>query len=170
MDKTRFFWPFILLTVTSRFALTHRICSNTAAPDYSAHIPTTRYFMHRRRRTVRLALGLVLMSSCLEDDVITVREAAWLTDNTYTYEEVVRTIGEVLSVCKGCLQVGRCGRLLLTDADGQSDGRARPADGCSQRTSRFALLLLIYPQINARTGHVFRFISELTILHINTLT
>lgn len=37
--------------------------------------------------------------------IITVREAAWLTENTYRYEDVVRTVGEMLSVFNGRIRV-----------------------------------------------------------------
>ena len=46
-------------------------------------------------------------------EIITIREAAWLTDNTYKYEDVVRMMGEVTACLNGkfrvrswlCLQV-----------------------------------------------------------------
>ncbi|RDD45684.1 Cyclin-F [Trichoplax sp. H2] len=34
-------------------------------------------------------------------DIMTIREAAWLTDNTYKYDEVVRMIGEVFAAVNG---------------------------------------------------------------------
>ena len=37
--------------------------------------------------------------------IITVREAAWLTENTYRYEDVVRTVGEMLAVFNGQIRV-----------------------------------------------------------------
>ena len=37
----------------------------------------------------------------LGKDIITIREAAWLTDNTYKYEDVVRMMGEITSTLKG---------------------------------------------------------------------
>ena len=33
------------------------------------------------------------------------REAAWLSDGTYCYEEVVRMLGELVAVLKGDVQV-----------------------------------------------------------------
>jgi len=41
------------------------------------------------------------LPSFVEEEVITIREAAWLTDNTYFYEQIVRTIGQCLSVSGG---------------------------------------------------------------------
>eukprot|EP00730_Choanoeca_flexa_P005811 TRINITY_DN12024_c0_g1_i4.p1 TRINITY_DN12024_c0_g1~~TRINITY_DN12024_c0_g1_i4.p1 ORF type:complete len:615 (+),score=154.08 TRINITY_DN12024_c0_g1_i4:1319-3163(+) len=55
------------------------------------------------RKTLQL-LGIacmVIAARFLEPDVITIREAAWLTDNTYTYEQIVRTIGQVLFSVRG---------------------------------------------------------------------
>ena len=48
-----------------------------------------------------------LVDSCrlLEDDIITIREAAWLTDGTYKYEDVVRMLGDVVATLKGNLRV-----------------------------------------------------------------
>jgi F-box protein 1 (cyclin F) len=37
----------------------------------------------------------------MEDEVITIREAAWLTDNTYVYEQIVKAIGQSLYSAKG---------------------------------------------------------------------
>lgn len=37
--------------------------------------------------------------------IITIREAAWLTDSTYKYEEVVRMMGELVGAFKGNLKV-----------------------------------------------------------------
>lgn len=43
----------------------------------------------------------ILHNSFLEEEVITIREAAWLTDNTYVYEQVVRTVGQCLFTARG---------------------------------------------------------------------
>ena len=37
--------------------------------------------------------------------IITIREAAWLTDNTYRYDEVVCMMGEIVSALHGEIQV-----------------------------------------------------------------
>ena len=37
--------------------------------------------------------------------IINIREAAWLTDNTYKYEEVVRMMGDVIAALRGDLRV-----------------------------------------------------------------
>ena len=41
----------------------------------------------------------------LGKDIITIREAAWLTDNTYKYEDVVRMMGEITATLKGSIRV-----------------------------------------------------------------
>ena len=41
-------------------------------------------------------------------DIITIREAAWLTDNTYKYEDVVRMMGEISAVLLGNFRVRVC--------------------------------------------------------------
>lgn len=46
----------------------------------------------------------------LGKDIITIREAAWLTDNTYKYEDVVRMMGEVTATLHGQIRV--CPHLL----------------------------------------------------------
>ena len=38
---------------------------------------------------------------------LTIREASWLTDRTYDYNDVVRMIGELVAVHKGNIRVGR---------------------------------------------------------------
>ena len=37
--------------------------------------------------------------------IITIRESAWLTDDTYKYEQIVNMMGEVLAALKGDIQV-----------------------------------------------------------------
>ena len=38
-------------------------------------------------------------------DILTIREAVWLTDNTYKYEDLVRMMGEVMAVLEGKIRV-----------------------------------------------------------------
>jgi hypothetical protein len=47
---------------------------------------------------------MVIAARFSEAEVITIREAAWLTDNTYRYEQVVRTMGQALCVARGRLR------------------------------------------------------------------
>lgn len=48
--------------------------------------------------------ALVIISRLSKDpqkSMMTIKEAAWLTDNTYTYEMVVRMVGEIMAALKG---------------------------------------------------------------------
>lgn len=44
-------------------------------------------------------------SSYISKEILTIREAVWLTDNTYKYEDLVRMMGEVVSVLEGKIRV-----------------------------------------------------------------
>ncbi|KAJ8254175.1 hypothetical protein COCON_G00207870 [Conger conger] len=49
-------------------------------------------------------LGIACMVVCtryVSKEILTIREAVWLTDNTYKYEDLVRMMGEVISVLDG---------------------------------------------------------------------
>ncbi|KAK7939821.1 hypothetical protein WMY93_003147 [Mugilogobius chulae] len=49
-------------------------------------------------------LGIACMVVCtryVSKEILTIREAVWLTDNTYKYEDLVRMMGEVVSVLQG---------------------------------------------------------------------
>ncbi|XP_046855809.1 cyclin-F-like isoform X2 [Xenia sp. Carnegie-2017] len=53
-----------------------------------------------------LGIGCLLIASRFyEKNIVTIRESSWLTDNTYSYEQVVRMIGEIMSCLKGETQV-----------------------------------------------------------------
>lgn len=47
----------------------------------------------------------VSFSRYISKDILTIREAVWLTDNTYKYEDLVRMMGEVISVLEGKIRV-----------------------------------------------------------------
>lgn len=49
----------------------------------------------------------VSFSRYISKDILTIREAVWLTDNTYKYEDLVRMMGEVISVLEGKIRVSR---------------------------------------------------------------
>jgi hypothetical protein len=94
------------------------------------------------RRTLQLLgiASMVIASRYVEEDVITIREAAWLTDNTYQYEEVVRTIGQTLYAVDGNLRV-------VTQLD-------------------FVSLYILLGKLDAKAAEIVHFVSELTLLHI----
>lgn len=41
----------------------------------------------------------------ISKEILTIREAVWLTDNTYKYEDLVRMMGEVVSTLEGKIRV-----------------------------------------------------------------
>ena len=45
--------------------------------------------------------------------IFTIREAAWVTNKTYRYEEVVRMLGEMVAVLRGRIRVSPPGRVSL---------------------------------------------------------
>ncbi len=47
--------------------------------------------------------SLVIAARFLEKDIVTIREAAWLTDKTYKYEQIVMQMGKILSTVRGNL-------------------------------------------------------------------
>lgn len=64
--------------------------------------------IHPTSRSILQLLGVVSMLVCsryLGRDIITIREAAWLTDNTYKYEDVVKMMGEIVATLKGNIRV-----------------------------------------------------------------
>ena len=55
-----------------------------------------------------------LITRYTSKDILTIREAVWLTDNTYKYEDLVRMMGEVIAVLEGKIRVRFNIRLLFT--------------------------------------------------------
>lgn len=49
----------------------------------------------------------------ISKEILTIREAVWLTDNTYQYEDLVRMMGEVISVLEGKIRVSESGLIWL---------------------------------------------------------
>lgn len=41
----------------------------------------------------------------ISKEILTIREAVWLTDNTYKYEDLVRMMGEVVAALEGRIRV-----------------------------------------------------------------
>ncbi|NXF33203.1 CCNF protein, partial [Nyctibius bracteatus] len=53
-------------------------------------------------------LGIACMVICtrfLSKEILTIREAVWLTDNTYKYEDLVRMMGEIISALEGKIRI-----------------------------------------------------------------
>ncbi|XP_067671880.1 cyclin-F-like [Haliotis asinina] len=64
--------------------------------------------VHAVPRSQLQLLGVAAMVICsrfLGKDIITIREAAWLTDSTYSYEDVVRMMGEITATVRGNIRV-----------------------------------------------------------------
>lgn len=53
----------------------------------------------------------------MSKEILTIREAVWLTDNTYKYEDLVRMMGEVVAVLDGKLRVSGTNFLPCVMAD-----------------------------------------------------
>uniref|UniRef100_A0A8C3LNE0 Cyclin-F n=1 Tax=Chrysolophus pictus TaxID=9089 RepID=A0A8C3LNE0_CHRPC len=53
-------------------------------------------------------LGIACMVICtrfISKEILTIREAVWLTDNTYKYEDLVRMMGEIISALEGKIRI-----------------------------------------------------------------
>ena len=49
----------------------------------------------------------------MDQQIMTIKEAAWLTDQTYTYAEVVRMMGEIMAILGGHVRVSTCLAIVL---------------------------------------------------------
>ncbi|KAG9476823.1 cyclin-F isoform X2 [Eleutherodactylus coqui] len=68
-----------------------------------------RYLKLRSVPRARLQLvGIACMVICtrfISKEILTIREAVWLTDNTYKYEDLVRMMGEIISALEGKIRL-----------------------------------------------------------------
>ncbi|NXE99617.1 CCNF protein, partial [Menura novaehollandiae] len=68
-----------------------------------------RYLKLRPVPRARLQLlGIACMVICtrfISKEMLTIREAVWLTDNSYKYEELVRMMGEIISALEGKIRI-----------------------------------------------------------------
>ncbi|XP_063286654.1 cyclin-F isoform X2 [Pelobates fuscus] len=68
-----------------------------------------RYLKLRTVPRARLQLvGIACMVICtrfISKEILTIREAVWLTDNTYKYEDLVRMMGEIISALEGKIRI-----------------------------------------------------------------
>ncbi|XP_044289741.1 cyclin-F [Varanus komodoensis] len=68
-----------------------------------------RYLKIRPVPRARLQLlGIACMVICtrfISKEILTIREAVWLTDNTYKYEDLVRMMGEIISALEGKIRI-----------------------------------------------------------------
>ncbi|XP_054849318.1 cyclin-F [Eublepharis macularius] len=102
-----------------------------------------RYLKIRPVPRARLQLlGIACMVICtrfISKEILTIREAVWLTDNTYKYEDLVRMMGEIISALEGKIRIP-------TIVDYKE------------------VLLNIIP-LERRTVHLYSFICELSLLN-----
>lgn len=52
-----------------------------------------------------LTVNVIECCSFISKEILTIREAVWLTDNTYKYEDLVRMMGEIISALEGKIRV-----------------------------------------------------------------
>ncbi|OWF42166.1 cyclin-F-like isoform X2 [Mizuhopecten yessoensis] len=103
------------LTPSMRYILVDWLVEVAGMKDFSSqtlHVAVNvvdRYLrVHKTTRSKLQLLGVAAMVLCsrfLGKDIITIREAAWLTDNTYKYEDVVRMMGEITATLRGKIRV-----------------------------------------------------------------
>ncbi|XP_060028527.1 cyclin-F isoform X2 [Erinaceus europaeus] len=137
------------LSDTMRYILIDWLVEVATMKDFSSlclHLTVECVDRYLRRRLVpryRLQLlGIACMVICtrfISREILTIREAVWLTDNTYKYEDLVRMMGEVTSTL---------------------DGRIRVPTVVDYKE----VLLALVPE-TPRTQHLCSFLCELSLLH-----
>ncbi|NXJ93213.1 CCNF protein, partial [Corythaixoides concolor] len=100
---------------TMRYILVDWLAEVATMKDFSSlclHITVgcvDRYLKLRPVSRARLQLlGIACMVICtrfISKELLTIREAVWLTDNTYKYEDLVRMMGEVISALEGKIRI-----------------------------------------------------------------
>ena len=58
--------------------------------------------------------ALLLSSRWTSDIILTIKESSWLTEKTFTYDDVVRMMGDILAAFKGDVRVREFRVCLLT--------------------------------------------------------
>uniref|UniRef100_UPI00398E51F3 cyclin-F isoform X2 n=1 Tax=Pristiophorus japonicus TaxID=55135 RepID=UPI00398E51F3 len=134
---------------TMRYILIDWLVEVTSMKDFSSkclHVTVTnvdRYLMLRSVPRGRLQLlGIACMVICtrfISKEILTIREAVWLTDNTYKYEDLVRMMGEIISALRGKIKTP-----TILD---------------------YAEVLLAVAPIERHTMHLFNYICELSLLY-----
>ncbi|XP_071764523.2 cyclin-F [Centroberyx gerrardi] len=134
---------------TMRYILVDWLVEVTTMKDFSSltlHVTVgcvDRYLALRSVPKARLQLlGIACMVVCtryISKEILTIREAVWLTDNTYKYEDLVRMMGEVVSVLGGKIR--------------------------SPTLLDYGEVLLSLLPLERRTTHLFSYICELSLLY-----
>ncbi|XP_056608079.1 cyclin-F [Triplophysa dalaica] len=81
---------------------------------------------------------MVISTRYISKEILTIREAVWLTDNTYQYEDLVRMMGEVIAVLDGKIQ--------------------------TPRVLDYGTVLLSLLPVERRSSHLYSYICELSLL------
>ncbi|XP_068191940.1 cyclin-F [Antennarius striatus] len=139
---------------TMRYILVDWLVEVTTMKDFSSltlHVTVgcvDRYLACRSVPKARLQLlGIACMVVCtryISKEILTIREAVWLTDNTYKYEDLVRMMGEVVSVLEGKIR--------------------------SPTLLDYGEVLLSLLPLERRTTHLFSYICELSLLYSDLAT
>lgn len=134
---------------TMRYILVDWLVEVTTMKDFSSmtlHVTVGCVDRYLALRSVPKAclqlLGIACMVVCtryVSKEILTIREAVWLTDNTYKYEDLVRMMGEVVSVLEGKIRTP-----TLLD---------------------YGEVLLSLLPLERRTTHLFSYICELSLLY-----
>ncbi|XP_021787358.1 cyclin-F isoform X2 [Papio anubis] len=137
------------LNDTMRYILIDWLVEVATMKDFTSlclHLTVECVDRYLRRRLVpryRLQLlGIACMVICtrfISKEILTIREAVWLTDNTYKYEDLVRMMGEIVSALEGKIRVP-------TVVD-------------------YKEVLLALVPVELRTQHLCSFLCELSLLH-----
>ncbi|XP_036265428.1 cyclin-F [Pipistrellus kuhlii] len=137
------------LNDTMRYILIDWLVEVATMKDFTSlclHLTVECVDRYLRRRLVPRyklqLLGIACMVICtrfINKEILTIREAVWLTDNTYKYEDLVRMMGEIISALEGKIRVP-------TVVDYKD------------------ILLTLIP-MPPRTQHLCSFLCELSLLH-----
>lgn len=114
----------------------------------------------------------------MSKEILTIREAVWLTDNTYKYEDVVRMMGEIVSVLGGKIRVSSikvpgAGFIesqmfinFLSPPPPQPPSPPPPPPPTQSPTLLdYGEVLLSLLPLERRTAHLFGYICELSLLN-----
>uniref|UniRef100_A0A8D2JST3 Cyclin-F n=1 Tax=Sciurus vulgaris TaxID=55149 RepID=A0A8D2JST3_SCIVU len=137
------------LNDTMRYILIDWLVEVATMKDFTSlclHLAVECVDRYLRRRLVPRyklqLLGIACMVICtrfISKEILTIREAVWLTDNTYKYEDLVRMMGEIVSTLEGKIRIP-------TVVD-------------------FKEVLLTLVPVAPRTQHLCSFLCELSLLH-----
>ncbi|XP_013373472.1 PREDICTED: cyclin-F [Chinchilla lanigera] len=137
------------LNDTMRYILVDWLVEVATMKDFTSlclHLTVECVDRYLRRRLVPRyklqLLGIACMVICtrfISKEILTIREAVWLTDNTYKYEDLVRMMGEIVSALEGKIRIP-------TVVD-------------------YKEVLLTLVPVAPRTQHLCSFLCELSLLH-----